>query len=72
MLIYLQNTYIYIEIKDDGVGFEEGEYADGDSTHVGIENIKKRLHMMMNARLEIESIKGEGTTASILIPKRRD
>ena len=57
---------------DNGIGFVEGEYADNDSTHVGIENTRKRLQMMINARLEIESKKGEGTTASILIPKRRD
>ena len=63
---------MHILAIDDGVGFAEGEYAEGDSAHVGIENTKKRLHMMMNASLKIESIKGEGTTASILIPKRRD
>lgn len=66
-----ENDYI-IRISDDGVGFEEGEYAEGDSTHVGIENTRKRLSMMMDARLEIESEKGKGTTACILIPKRRD
>ena len=66
-----ENDYV-IRITDDGVGFEEGEYAEGDSTHVGIENTKNRLYMMMNARLEVESIKGEGTTACIFLPKRRD
>ena len=66
-----EDEYI-IRISDDGVGFVEGEYANDDGTHIGIENIKKRLEMMMNARLEIESKKGEGTTACILIPKRRD
>ena len=59
-------------MKDNGVGYTESEYADGDGTHVGIENIKKRLDMMINARLEIESKIGEGTKACILIPKRRD
>lgn len=66
-----EDNYI-IRITDDGVGFEMGEYADDGSTHIGIENIKKRLDMMMNARLEIESKMGEGTIACILIPKRRD
>ena len=66
-----EDEYI-IRIMDNGIGFVEGEYADNDSTHVGIENTRKRLQMMINARLEIESKKGEGTTASILIPKRRD
>lgn len=66
-----ENEYI-IRVTDDGVGFTEGEYADDGGTHVGIENIKKRLDMMINARLEIESKIGEGTKACILIPKRRD
>ena len=66
-----EDEYI-MRVTDDGVGFVEGEYADDESTHVGIENTKKRLDMMMNARLEIESNKGEGTTACIIIPKRRD
>jgi tetratricopeptide (TPR) repeat protein len=63
------NEYI-ICITDDGVGFVEGEYADESDSHVGIENTRKRLQMMLNARLEIESIKGEGTRVCIRIPKR--
>ena len=66
-----ENEYI-ICVTDDGVGFTEGEYTDDGVTHVGLENIKKRLDMMINARLEIKSKKGEGTTACIRIPKRRD
>ena len=59
-------------IMDDGVGFVEGEHSDSEGTHIGIENTKKRLEMMVNARLEVESKKGEGTKACIFIPKRRD
>lgn len=61
-----------IRITDDGSGFTEGEYMEDESIHVGIENTKKRLEMMADARLEIESKKDEGTTATILIPKRRE
>ena len=63
---------IYCSVGDGGVGFSEGEYSDDEGTHVGIENTRKRLDMMINARLEIESKKGEGTTASVYIPKRSD
>ena len=66
-----ENEYI-ICVTDDGVGFTDGEYIDDGDTHVGLENIRKRLDMMINAKLEIESKKGEGTTACIRIPKRRD
>ena len=61
-----------IRITDDGVGFAEGESVAEGGIHVGIENTKKRLDMMLNAQLVIESKVGEGTTASVRIPKRRD
>lgn len=63
-----QNHYV-IQVTDDGIGFIEGEYADDKGTHIGLDNIKKRLEMM-HAKLIIESKKGEGTKASILIAKR--
>lgn len=66
-----ENDY-RICITDDGVGFVQDEYGQDEGIHVGIENTRKRLDMMINARLEIESQKGKGTTACILIPKRRD
>ena len=66
-----ENEYI-ICVTDDGVGFTEGEYADDGSTHVGLENIRKRLNMMIHAELQMESKIGEGTKACIVIPKRRD
>lgn len=69
---YETDEYYVVRIEDDGVGFEEGEYTEDGGTHVGIENTKKRLDMMINAKLEIKSTKGEGTKATILIPKRRD
>ena len=69
---YETDEHYVVRIVDDGVGFVEGEYAEEGGTHVGIENTKKRLDMMLNAKLEIESIKGKGTKATILIPKRRD
>jgi sensor histidine kinase YesM len=66
-----EDEYI-ICVTDDGVGFTEGEYADDGGTHIGIENIKKRLEMMINGKLKIESKKGEGTKACVLIPKRSE
>lgn len=67
----LDDDYI-IRIKDDGVGFDESEYLNNECTHIGIENAKKRLDMMIGAKLEIESNKGEGTIVTIYISKRRD
>jgi sensor histidine kinase YesM len=65
-------SHYIIRISDDGVGFVVGGDADHDNTHVGIDNTKRRLDLMIGGDLEIESEKGKGTTASILIPKRRE
>ena len=65
-------SHYIIRISDDGVGFVVGGDAESDNTHVGIDNTKRRLDLMIGGDLEIESEKGKGTTASILIPKRRE
>jgi sensor histidine kinase YesM len=65
-------SHYIIRISDDGVGFVVGGDADHNNTHVGIDNTKRRLDLMIGGDLEIESEKGKGTTASILIPKRRE
>lgn len=64
-----EKEYI-ICVEDNGVGFSE--YEDDGGKHVGLENVKKRLEMMISAKLKIESKKGEGTAACILIPKRSE
>ena len=66
------DTDYIVRITDNGVGFEEGEYADDGCAHIGLDNIRKRLDMIMGARLDIQSEKGKGTVASVIIPKRRD
>ena len=66
-----ENEYL-ICISDDGNGFDDDKGVDDTSVHVGIENIRKRLELMTGAQLEIKSKKGEGTTACISLPKRRD
>ena len=62
-------------ISDDGVGFDPEEVrkkqetqSDGRS-HVGMENTKRRLQEMCGGRVEIESTPGEGTVATVILPK---
>lgn len=58
--------YIKIVIKDNGAGFTIKEQDNNDS--VGIRNVRYRLENMVNGRLDIDSIPGEGTTVIITIP----
>ncbi len=57
-----------VDVTDDGVGFEDSVFSDGQP-HVGIRNIRARIEAMCNGTLEITSMPGKGTTAIITIPK---
>ena len=54
---------------DDGVGYDSSQNQDDERTHIGISNVRSRLWEMSRATLEIVSIQGQGTTATIQIPK---
>lgn len=57
-----------VSVTDDGVGFEESVFDDGQP-HVGIRNIRARIEAMCGGTLDIMSEPGKGTTAVITIPK---
>ncbi|MGN0244010.1 MAG: sensor histidine kinase [Lachnospiraceae bacterium] len=63
--------YYAIHIKDDGIGFTVGDKKDDHKQHVGIENVRSRLHMMCGGTLQIDSQPGRGTEAVIYIPKNQ-
>ena len=65
---YETDTHYCVSVEDDGVGFNTSELSD-DRKHVGIRNIRERLHAMVNGFLDIESTEGVGTTVIIKIPK---
>lgn len=63
-------TAYEIEIKDDGVGFDtETPKKDDGRSHIGMENIHTRLKEMCNADIIIKSKIGEGTVATVVLPK---
>lgn len=64
------DQYVII-VEDDGLGFDKtkGKPQDGRS-HVGLENIEARLKNLCGGTFEIESTVGEGTTATVRIPKK--
>ena len=56
-----------IVVEDDGVGFDVNEKRD--ETHVGIDNVTKRLEIICNGYCDIKSEKGKGTVVTMHIPK---
>ena len=63
-----ENAY-QITITDTGVGFDAERYMDDGKIHVGLMNVRQRLHSCMNATVDIDSAPGNGTTVTVTIPK---
>lgn len=59
----------WITVTDDGVGYDMTKPQYDGRTHIGIDNVRQRLKMQCAGELEIDSVVGRGTTATIRIPK---
>jgi signal transduction histidine kinase len=68
VISYETDTDYCISIVDDGVGFDTSVLID-ERKHVGLRNIRERLKVMVNGKLEIESTVGVGTKVLVTIPK---
>ena len=68
VLSYETDTDYCISMVDDGVGFDTSVLID-ERKHVGLRNIRERLKVMVNGKLEIESTVGVGTKVLVTIPK---
>lgn len=58
-----------IIIEDDGVGFDVNEEINDGKSHVGLENVSKRLEILCGGKCVVESEKGKGTKVTITLPK---
>ena len=59
-----------ISVLDDGPGFHpEAIQGAGERSHIGIDNVKERLRIVCNGELRIQSTPGQGTQATIILPK---
>ncbi len=62
-----------ITVTDNGPGFDpENPPADDRRAHIGIQNVRERLARLCGGSLIIASVLGEGTTATILLPKEEN
>ena len=60
-------------VMDDGPGFpSEDAQKQDERPHVGIENVKERLHIVCGGKLEISSAPGRGTRITIILPKENE
>ena len=65
---YETDTDYCVSVVDDGVGFDTSVLID-ERKHLGLRNIRERLKVMVNGKLEIQSTVGVGTKVLVIIPK---
>jgi signal transduction histidine kinase len=68
VISYETDTDYCILVEDDGVGFDTDILID-ERKHLGLRNIRERLKVMVNGKMEIESTVGVGTKVLVTIPK---
>lgn len=56
-------------VSDDGVGFDTEQAKNDGRSHIGMENVRRRLKEMCGAEIIIKSVVGEGTVATVILPK---
>ena len=59
-----------ITVTDDGVGFDPETIDWTGGEHVGLQNARERLRSICGGELKIRSAPGEGTVATVVIPKK--
>lgn len=67
-----ENGKIYVSVHDDGMGFDPSKNDSDGRSHIGIENTRRRLQLMVNADLIIDSKIGTGTTATIVLEDKNE
>lgn len=61
---------VILTISDDGVGFDPSAKKEDGRSHIGIDNVRSRLENQCGGRLTVTTVPGNGTTATIILPKK--
>lgn len=56
-------------VSDDGKGFDVNEVKNDGRSHIGMDNVRRRLKEMCGGEVIIESKIDEGTVATVILPK---
>lgn len=61
---------VILTISDDGVGFDPSAKKEDGRSHIGIDNVRSRLENQCSGHLTVSTVPGNGTTATIILPKK--
>lgn len=62
-------TYWYLCVHDNGIGFDPTYVTNDGRSHIGIQNTKQRITIMCHGELHVESSREHGTNVTITLPK---
>lgn len=66
---YSDNLGSYVEISDNGNGFDTEAYKSDGKKHLGLSMVGERLKTMAHGTLDIKSTIGVGSVITVFIPK---
>ena len=66
---YEDDEFYYVEIEDNGVGFDINKIDFGANEHIGLKNIKYRIEKMGNGVMSIISEVDRGTKVVVKFRK---
>ena len=66
---YEKDSSIFVEVIDDGVGFDVNKLNSEENKHFGINNIKYRIEKMCDGNIEIKSEAEKGTKIVVTFHK---
>ena len=66
---YEDDEFYYVEVEDDGVGFDIDEVNFMSNEHIGLNNIKYRIEKMGNGQISINSEVDKGTKVVVKFSK---
>ena len=62
-------TAYEVIVSDDGVGFDTEAVRNDGRSHVGMDNVRRRISEMCGGTVSIKSEIGKGTAATVTLPK---
>lgn len=70
--VWDDETWNYIRVKDNGIGFDPLATQYDGRTRIGMDETRKRLEALCRAKMTIHFTPGTGTEVLITIPKAGD
>ncbi len=63
-----EGANVRLTVTDNGVGYVPGAVLQDGRTHIGFENVKRRIELQCKGTVHVDSVPGTGTTVTVTLP----